>query len=438
MRHGCLLAAVCKQALAAAVLAMLVAGQHQAAEAQSRRYPPVPRDADADAELHSNLWERVLHPNQTRYEQRVRRAERLLGQRDDQAHQEALATLQSAIELAPAAPEAHWLMGLVHEQSGHWAACGAAYDKVFTVAPDYQPALVPGERKAAWALDFALALCHAQAGAYERAIDHYKRILSRGHTSDAVIHRHLGQTYMALGRLAEAIDALRTALRQNPQHVRTHYALAVAHDRNEQPAEARRYLDSARRYDRGLGHLDDPREEIIPAGDVLYYWALAHENAGNRAWAVAYLRHYLHDAGAGPWARRARAHLSLLAADLAPASAVDIEGALDRDAATAAVARADQALQACVRQVPRVLFEVRVTEIAQASTRAAAGRPGGPARGVKAQVLYAAATEVEAQSQAQRCLEAVAEGIDLPRPGSGDRRYAGVRFPVIAPAVSPP
>lgn len=394
------------------------------AAAQSQRYPPEARDADEDAEQRSGLWQGVLQPNRERYQERVDHARVLINRGRVANAREARAVLESAIELAPALPGAHWLMGLLHERDEDWAACAGAYGKVYAADPAFRPLLVPDERKPAWALDYGLALCHAQAGAYESAIVHHKRILSRGFTEEAVVYRQLGEVYMALGRLQEAIEVLGTALRHRPNEVYARYALAVAHDRNEQPDLARRYLDETRALDLGRSQLSHPGEHLVPANDVYYYMGLVHAHDGAAGWALAYFRHYLHAAGAGPWARRARYHVAVLSGRPVWTGGLNIDsvGEVAREAVSAAVAREAAALEECVAAVPQALFDVRITY-------------SDASQGVKAQVLYSFAPEVEPVAEAQRCLERVAERIVLPRTRKAS--YMSVHFPMTARGLAP-
>lgn len=438
-----MLAFVLAPALALAIV--LAATSSKPAAGQSQRYPPEARDADEDAEQHSDLWQRVLQPHGDRYRELVDHARMLINRGRTANVGEARAMLESAIELAPDMPDAYWLMGLLHEQGQDWRACAEAYGKAFAVAPEFRPLLVPDERKPAWALDYGLALCHAQSGAYEPAIAHHTRILSRGFTKAAAVYRQLGQVYMALGRLEEAIAVLDLALRHRPTEVYARYALAVAHDRNGQPDLARRYLDETRALDLGRSHLNRPGQHIVPAADVYYHMGLVHAHDGAVAWALVYFRHYLHVAGAGPWARRARHHAAALSGQAVwPGGlAVDSGGEVTTEAISAVIAREAAALQACVAPVPEALFDLRIAVTGKAGPgRAREPAPGGDARvqagsarAVNALVLYSFAPDVRPVAEAQRCLERVGMRMDLPRPRKAP--YMSVHFPMTARAPAP-
>lgn len=397
--------------------------------AQSQRYPPPRVDVDQLEGARSRFWERIIHPESERYQRHVAAARSLLddsGARDEAG---ALAHLEGAVALAPDLPDAHWLRAVAHERLQQWDACAAAYGRVFAIDPAHAPELLPEGRKAPWALDFGLALCRARSGDYEGGVRHFRRILGRGFTGEVRVYLHLGESYMALGRLAEARDILELAGRQQPGNARVEYALAAAAGRSQMPDQERRHLRAAREHNRSLALLEAPDEIFIPAEEALYYLGLAYEHAGDTARALIYFRHYLH-AHTGPWQRVTRQRVQQLAAAPRSADAIELSdpAAMSRAAVVEALERVDEELQTCVRALPNALFHVRITVLLGGGPR---GRARG-ATGVKAQVLHGFAIEAEAQAQAQRCLESVAGRVPLPRPRRRAGGYVTVSFPVIA------
>jgi tetratricopeptide (TPR) repeat protein len=427
------LAGLAGAALAACVVLCLWGSG--AALAQSKRYPPPPVDVDDVETASSSFWERVLHPGGRTYELRLAAARTLLEQPDAQAAAQALPHLDQAVAMAPDHPEGHWLRGMAAERLRRWDLCAESYGRVFAIVSDrgrsYTPALAPRGRDPAWALSAGLGLCLAQRGDYEGALIHFKRVAGRGVSGTAEVHAYLAETYMALGRLAEAVDVLAQVTRQQPSTARIEYALAAAHDRREMPDQAREHLRAALRLG-PLALLEAPDQVFIPAEESLYYLGLAFMEHGEPERALLYFRHYLHVHGAGPWRRRAMQHAERLARAPRPPGSISIAnpGGVDPAAVRAAVDQAETGLQACVRPLPGVLFSVRLTRVHGSD---AAGRGQGSALGVETQVVQALpGVAEEAVAEAQRCLEAAAQGIALPRSRSSAGDYMMVTFPVIA------
>jgi tetratricopeptide (TPR) repeat protein len=420
--------------LALGVGVVLCAFDHGAgtALAQSERYPPPPVDIDDRAAASSSFWERVLHPGGRSYELRIAAARTQLEQLDAHAAAEALAHLDQAVAMAPDHPEGHWLRGVAAERVRRWDACAESYARVFAIDPEYVPALVPRGRDAAWALDAGLGLCLAQRGDYEGALIHFKRIAGRGVTGAAEVHAYLAETYMALGRLAEAIDVLALISRQQSSTARIEHALAAAYDRRQMPDQAREHLRAALRLG-PLGLLDAPDQVFIPAEESLYYLGLAYIEHGEPERALLYFRHYLHAHGDGPWRRRAAQHAERLArTPRAPQSlTITNPGGVDPATVRAAVDQVEAGLQACVRPLPGVLFTVRLARL-QGSDAPGRGQASG-ALGVETQVVQSLpGVAEEAVAEAQRCLETAAQRIALPRSRSRGGDYMMVTFPVIA------
>ncbi len=422
------------------------------AQAQSQRYPPQPKDFDDETEDRSSLWERVLAPNRDRYHSNIDRAKALLRSRDGSGPDQAIELLRETIELAPDEPRGYWLLGYAQEQRDNWSSCADAFEKVAAIDPAYQPREnLPKDAKRAWALDFSLGTCHALEGSYEKAIVDYKRILSRGINNHTIVYHHLGEAYMALGRLGEAIEAFTTAIRLAPDNVRTSYALAVALDRDEKEALSRTHLTTALRQDRSLSRIKRTDIRFIPAEDRLYYGGLAHASRGDVEWAIAYFREYLRATGKGPWARRVRQHLSDLTNEPLSRSRIRVQGTGSIDAARVGkvVIAADRSLQACMKPVPQLLLEVRVTVVGRGSASRSERRRARkqrrdrraisrvrrapPPPGIKTDVLRADdLAKPNDVLRARKCVEAVAESIALPRPSGGAGRYVMVSFPLIA------
>lgn len=418
-----------RAALAVAAAAAVLAATAAHAE-PPRGFPDEqPADADEAAERHSDFWERALRPAGDTYDDAVARARARIETRETTGHGEAEELLRGAIELAPDRLLARWWLGELYFRQGRWAPCAEQLGVVF----EHDPTFEPPEARVRPSLDGRLADCLAGAGDYEGAIEHYERMLARPkHPADA--YWQVGLCYMALGRLADAIAAFEIAIRENPARYFPYFAIAVAYDRDERTERAAAYLDGALRMDRSVTALDDPAVLYVPASDELYFRGLVAEARGMRAWALTYFRSYAVIATESPWLHRANAHIVALGAAADDGDlAVRGSAALDRRKAEAAVARAQDDLQECVRATPRALFRVRITSIVGPARRPAPSDPiDGPRGGIQVTVEHNGFHAPAEVASAGDCLDAAARRIKLPKPSGRPNTYATVELHVIA------
>ena len=272
---------------AAAAVAVLAVPALAAADRARPWEDPAARDFDREEEERSEFWERAIRPRHDEYDELVAGAQRRLGQqRDADGRAAAEAMLLRAVALEPDSPQAYWFLGALYAESARWEECASARQKIFDVDPDYRPEPRMGSP---WALDLGLGECLGLAGHYERAIEHYQRILTTRQATGAFpVHWHLGEALMALGRLGEAIDALKTAAKLvGDREPLVHYALAVAYDRDEQLALSRDHMAIALARDPQLQNLLRDNLTFTPPADRWYYRGLANENAGRYAAALA-------------------------------------------------------------------------------------------------------------------------------------------------------
>src|SRR6185369_1537588 len=175
---------------------------------------------------------------------------------------------------------------------------------------------------------FRLGVERSKLGQYAEAVADYDRQVALGE-ADATVYANSAEILMALGRLPEAEDRYREAIRIDEQvqdrRAREHsltlsyYGLGVALDRDEQPVAAREMVARALALDPGLAKLNvaqQPGSDVffIPEGDVFYYLGLGAEVAGRPADAEAAFREFVARLPRSPWTRRARAHIETLAA----------------------------------------------------------------------------------------------------------------------------
>ena len=149
----------------------------------------------------------------------------------------------------------------------------------------------------------------------EAATKDYEKILARADVPDETVLSNLAETYMMLGKLDQAIDTYREALRSS-RHTETLYGLAVALDRDERGGQAHDLIVS-----QGEASMEEFHERVsngttffVPRGEEYYYFALAYEAFGKTEDAIEYWQKYI-DSGAHPeFQPRARAHLDPLLA----------------------------------------------------------------------------------------------------------------------------
>jgi tetratricopeptide (TPR) repeat protein len=153
----------------------------------------------------------------------------------------------------------------------------------------------------------------------EAAARDYEKILARedsgdDHSEDPV-RSNLAETYMMLGRVEEAIDMYREALRRGASSS-TMYGYAVALDRDERTGEATDVVQSV-----GRKALDEFHRSVmtgetffVPRGEEYYYFALAHEAFDEYDEAIEYWQKYIQSGAHPEFQPRAKAHLAALTA----------------------------------------------------------------------------------------------------------------------------
>jgi len=409
--------------LAAALLVLALAAP---AAAQSSRYPPSPPDPDAEAEARSDFWDRAVSPGLDRFRELVDRARRLIESRSPEHLIAAEHLLVEATTLLPDRAEGHWLLGVDRELRHQWSGCAASYRRVWELEPGYTPR--DGVRVLG-SLGHALGVCLARAGDLAEAAQHLERLTRLDDARPEVLLR-LGEVYMAMGRLADAIEVLERA-HGLARSYDVEWARAVAYDRARRPADAARAAGDAIAADRHW-QVASPGIPYAPAGDLYFYLGVATEAKGEPEKALLYFRAYVLAAPSSPWRPRAVEHLDALE-ELDLSERVTIEPATaDLRGATAAVRAAQAAFGRCVQQSPGMLAYVRITQVAaRPPARAGELRINPPTPGVRASVFAAFATPDQEVEEAVGCLEREAGRLHLPRP-SGSDRWSTVTFPVIA------
>jgi tetratricopeptide (TPR) repeat protein len=301
-----------------------------------------PRSAVAEP----TFWERVAEPQREKFERLALEARKVLAEgvlapgepgraRAAEPFARAEGLLRQAVALEPFDFATLFLLAEVESLRGHIADAAATLERAEPLAR------LPGQKASCW---FRLGLERSRLGRYREAVASYDQQLALGET-EATAYANVAEVLMALGRLDEAEDRYREAIRidervgdrrgREQSLAFGYYGLGVALDRDQQEVAAREAMGRAVAMDPNASFLRLAQQpggdfSFLPEGDVYYYLGLASERAGNRDDAAAAFQEYLARLPRSPWAARARAHL----AALAPAPGAAAAGAAERPAPT--------------------------------------------------------------------------------------------------------
>jgi tetratricopeptide (TPR) repeat protein len=444
-----------RRALIASLTFAALTGVASAQELERPWLDPEAEDVDAEAEAHSNFWERAITPNREDYQAYVTRAQQFMRSSDPQSRGAAETLLRDAIRLAPDQPAAHWMLAHLHYQMGKWKECAEGRARVAELDPEFKPPSIPG---APSSVEFGLGICLSLSGDHAAALEQYKRMMARGGfaaQNSYALRWRMGEAYMALGRLGDAIASLKEAKRLGRMDLTVHYALAAAYDRNEQFSKAREALADALYRDPGQSHLARSDIHISPPEDVHYYIALARlmpapkattrrgyrrrsRHKPNPIGALVKFRHFLAEHDGGPWARRASHHIKMLSDEPLSTAALMQHGSASVDLAAAgkAIEKAHDRLQACVKETPGVVYTVETTMVlaARRGRRATPRRFGGaaPVAGVRTKPYAEIETPGDEITAALDCLDREASTIAMPKPSGTPGSSVVVGFKVVA------
>lgn len=151
------------------------------------------------------------------------------------------------------------------------------------------------------------------------AIKDYEKILARSDAPDETVLSNLAEAYMMLGRLDDAIDTYRQALRTN-RNTETMYGLAVALDRDERTDQAHDVMSAQGEQAMAEFHrrVAEHVTFFVPEGEETYYFALAYESFGMTDSAIEYWKKFIVSKAAAvhpAFKQRAREHLDPLLHD---------------------------------------------------------------------------------------------------------------------------
>lgn len=148
------------------------------------------------------------------------------------------------------------------------------------------------------------------------AVKDYEKILARSDVPDETVLSNLAEAYMMLGRLDDAIDTYRQALRTN-RNTETMYGLAVALDRDERTDQAHDVISAQGEQAMAEFHrrVAEHVTFFVPEGEEAYYFALAYESFGMTDSAIEYWKKFMVSKAAAvhpQFRQRAREHLDPL------------------------------------------------------------------------------------------------------------------------------
>ncbi len=297
------------------------------------------------------FWERVSDPHRGRVEALVLRAQAELGERGPggltgEAAARAEIWLEEALRLDAQSFLATVLLGEAQTAQRKGPVAVATFQRARRLAR------TPAEES--WC-SLRVAIEGSRAGRYPEALVEYDRHIRLGE-AQAAAYTNSAEILMALGRLTDAQDRYREAIRLDTQEqpgrerdenlALAHYGLGVSLDRDEQTTAAREAVARAVAYDPRLTLLDAARDPgasevfFVPPGDVHYYRGLTLMVLGRGRDASDAFQRFVAEQPGSRFVKRAESHL------------LDIEGgtprppvALLRVVAIATV-RSDQALPA--------------------------------------------------------------------------------------------
>jgi tetratricopeptide (TPR) repeat protein len=408
-----------------------VLGLAAPASAQSRRYPPAPVDKDAEKAAKSRLWNAAITPERHPYQELVHAAIAALGQRTPDQTLEAIKKLDAAIRLLPRDPEAYRLRGDAHLEHKDWAECAADF-----AAADAHTQQAEEPPRALAELHRKLGLCQARAGKLSDAEKTLAETVASGNGTGELWMR-LGEVRIAMGKLDEAIAALRSAADSTEPGAQAmiHFLLAVAYDRARRPADALLEAGEGVKLDRQLAALQNPVVPPLGVGELDYMLGLAYSAEPARPeYSLAHFRRFEAAAPDSPWRKRADDHIhDIKTADLPDTISRSGTAPLDLDAARASARRAMPQMRACLARYPAVVVEVEISRAGPRTPPTDRMRPRffSPPDGVAVHRSDGELSDQELDA-IDRCLQPLAARLALPAVKERDTYYK-VAFHVVGP-----
>ena len=398
--------------------------------AQSKKYPAKPVDKDRQEEQRSRTWDAAIHPERGTYRDLLAKARVAIDDRSPEQAKIAIVEMTTAIAAVPNHPEAYRLRGEAYLALRDWAHCAddlqAADDR--TTKTDDGARVMTRRR---------LGICQARAGRFSAA-EHTLAQAASIAGRDAELWLRLGETRIAMGKLDEAIEALKTAsdTADPSTQAMIQWLLALAFDRAREPTAATEAIRRASGADRSFSSIVNPTVPLIGPGDLEYMLALAYSSEPARPeYSLVYFRKFLAVAKESPWRKRAEDHVRDLAQAELPDS-VEKRGAapVEADALRKVVAKNMPALRGCLAHRDGLVVEIKVTKVGPRTPETARERPRlwAPPAGLQ----IAPQTDLDntprtSLNEVQHCLEPLVGKLPLPEVKERDSWYVAV-FLVVA------
>jgi len=247
----------------------------------------------------------------------------------------------------------------------------------------------------------------------------------------------LGEVRIAMGKLDEAIAALRSALdgSEPAAQPQVRFMLAAAYDRARRPADALVEAGEGLKLDHQLTVLQNPAIPSITPGEVDYMLGLAYSADKPRPeFVLAYFRRFLKAAPQSPWRKRAEEHIRDVRATALPESVGRTGTAtIDVDAARTSVRQAMPQMRACLARHPTVVVEVEISRAGPRTPATDRLRPRffSPPDGVTVRRAVGDLADDELDA-IDRCLQPLASRVAMPPAKERDTFYKAT-FNVVAP-----
>jgi hypothetical protein len=424
-------------ALMRAIVALGILLAAAPALAQSKKYPPVTPDKEVEDEKRSALWESTLAPHTRPYRELVRDAKRLLETKKADDTKLALEKLADAIKRLPKQPDAYLVRGAHYLAQKQWTSC--AEDLGF--ADDYA---TTDDIAIRTQLRIELSSCLARAGRLADAETTLMRATASTQNPRAEAWVRLGEVRIAMGKLDEAMDALTAALLLEEHNAFARWLLIAAFDRARRPSYAVEHGERARRYDASRTHIENPSLPLLGVAEADYLNGLAYRYAiPTPEYALLYFRRYVRVATDSPWKRRAEEHVRDLSAIKSPTRETltttgTLAGHADdkfRDVLRKTLERPVASMRQCLAKLPASAFQVTITRVGARTPDTVRDRPiyRLPPPGAKViDMLHIDGAAREDTDPVKRCVQTLAEKVQLPAPKERDTYY-NVSFLVVSP-----
>lgn len=418
-----------RAAIVAVVLAAAVGGIGVAA-AQSKRYPPLPVDKDAEAATKSKLWNAAITPERQPYQDLVRGAQEQLALRTKPVPPEVIRLLDEAVALLPREPDAYRLRGDAHFDNAAWERCAADFAAAERYArrdEETPRAMVELRRR--------LGLCQARAGKLADAEATLADAVAAGNAAGELWMR-LGEVRVAMGKLDEAIAALKSALdsTEGSAQALINFMLATAYDRARRPGDALAAASDGVRQDPHLASLKIPVMPPVSPGEHDYMLALAYSSDTARPeHALALFRRFVKASPTSPWRKRAEEHIRDIKTAELPETFTRTGAPFDIEAARTAVRRSMPQLRACLAGFSTSVVEVEISRAGPRTPPTDRTRPkfSTPPDGVTVRRAVGELTDREL-IEIDRCLQPIASKLAMPVIKERDTFYKAA-FHVVGP-----